>query len=108
MESVGVFDFNEGNIGEFLIGPCEGDAPFGSPGIGIDGISPGAVQFVVMERLKGQKIFFGRMVEDEEAFLGFVDADVAQFSGFFLSQVVAAENLFRDGIGEAFDHQGGL
>jgi hypothetical protein len=57
MESVGVFDFNEGNIGELLIGPCKGDAPFGNPGIGIDGISPGAVQFVVMERMKGQKIF---------------------------------------------------
>jgi hypothetical protein len=49
MGSVGVFDCNEGNIGELLIGPHESDAPFGSPGIGIDGISPGAVQFVVIE-----------------------------------------------------------
>jgi hypothetical protein len=57
MGSVGVFDFDEGNIGERLVGPCEGDAPFGIPGIGIDGISPGAVQFVVMERMKGQKVF---------------------------------------------------
>jgi hypothetical protein len=55
---VGVFDFDEGNIGERLVGPCEGDAPFGIPGISIDGISPGAVQFVVMERMKGQKVFF--------------------------------------------------
>jgi hypothetical protein len=40
-----------------LIGPYKADAPFGSPGIGIDGISPGAVQFVVMEQMKGQKLF---------------------------------------------------
>jgi hypothetical protein len=36
------------------------------------------------------------MVEDEEAFLGFIEADVAQLPGFFLGQVVAAENLFRE------------
>jgi hypothetical protein len=105
MGSVGVFDFDEGNIGERLVGLCEGDAPFGIPGIGIDGISPGAVQFVVMERMKGQKVFFGGMVEYEQAFLGFIDADVAQLSGFFLGQVVAAENLFRNCVGEAFDHR---
>lgn len=108
MGSVGVFDFNEGNIGERLIGPCEGDAPFGIPGIGIDGISPGAVQFVVMERMKGQKFFFGGMVEDEQALLGLVDADVAQLSGFFLGQFVAAEDLFREWVGEAFDHRATL
>lgn len=71
MGSVGVFNFNEGNISEFLIGPGKGDAPFGSPGVGINGISLGAVQFVVMKRMKGQKIFLGGMVEDEQAFLGF-------------------------------------
>lgn len=103
MGSVGVFDFNKGNIGELLIGPCEGDAPFGSPGIGIDGISPSAVPFVVVEGVKGQKIFFGGMVEDEEAFPGFIDADVAQLSAFFPGQVVASEELFRQCIGEAFD-----
>jgi hypothetical protein len=43
MVSVGVFDFDERNIGELLIGPCESDAPFGIPGIGIYGVSPGAV-----------------------------------------------------------------
>ena len=44
------------------------------------------------------------MVEDEQALLGFIDADVAQLPGFFLGQVVAAENLFRNCVGEAFDH----
>jgi hypothetical protein len=58
-----------------------------------------------MERMKGQKVFFGGMVEDEQAFLRFVDADVAQLLGFFLGQVVAAENLFRECVGEAFDHR---
>jgi hypothetical protein len=108
MGTVGVFDCNEGNIGEFFIGPCEGDAPFGNTGVGIDGISAGAVQFVVMERMKGQQIFFGGMVKDEEPFLGFIDADITQLSGLFLGQVVAAEDLFREWIGEAFDHRGTL
>jgi hypothetical protein len=58
-----------------------------------------------MERMKGQKVFFGGMVEDEQAFLRFVDADVAQLLRFFLGQVVAAENLFRECVGEAFDHR---
>lgn len=76
MSSVSVFDFNEGDIGEFLIGPCEGNAPFGDSGIGIDGIPPGAVQFMVMKGVKVQKIFFCGMMEDEEALLRFIDADV--------------------------------
>jgi hypothetical protein len=58
--------------------------------------------------MKGQKIFFGRMVEDGQAFLSFVDADVAQLSAIFLGQVLAAEDLFREWVGEAFDHRGGL
>jgi len=105
---VGVFYFNEGNVGEFLIGPCKGDAPFGNAGIGIDGISPASLQFVVMERMKAQKVFFGGMVEDEQAFLGFIDSYVAQLPSFFFGQIVAAENLFREWIGEAFDHRGKL
>jgi len=94
--SVSVFDFNEGNIGKFFIGPCEGDSPFGNPGIGIDGISPGAMQFVVVERMKGQKIFFGGMVEDEETFLGFIDADASQLFGFFLGQIITTKDFFRE------------
>jgi hypothetical protein len=96
MGSVGVFNFDEGNIGERLIGPCEGDAPFGIPRIGIDGLPPGAVEFVIMEGMQRQEIFLGGMVEDEQAFLGFIDADVAQLPSFFLGQIVAAENLFRE------------
>ena len=61
-----------------------------------------------MERMQGQEISLSGMVEDEQAFLGFVDADVAQLPGFFLGQILAAENLFREWIGEAFDHRGKL
>jgi hypothetical protein len=93
MGSVGVINFDEGNIGECLIGPCEGEAPFGIP--------PGAAEFVVMERTHGQEIFFGGMVEDEQAFLGFIDADAPQLPRFFLGQIVAAENLFLEWIREA-------
>ncbi len=44
-------------------------------------------------------------MKDHEAFLRFIEADVAQLSGFFLRQFLAAEDLFREWIGEAFDHQ---
>jgi hypothetical protein len=53
MGSVGVFDFDEGNIGELLVGPSKSDAPFRSASIGVDGVSLGAVEFVVMKRVKG-------------------------------------------------------
>jgi hypothetical protein len=58
--------------------------------------------------MKGQKIFLGGMVEDQEAFLGFVDADIAQLSGFSFGQFIAAKDLFRESVGEAFDHPGKL
>ena len=54
--------------------------------------------------MKVQKIFFGGMVENEKAFLGFVDTEVAHLPGFLSGQVVAAEDLFRERIGEALDH----
>ena len=78
MEPVGVFDSNKGNIGELLIGPCEGDAPFRGAAIGVDGIFLRAVQSVVTERMKGQQVFFRGMMKDHESFLGFVETDVAQ------------------------------
>ena len=105
MESVGVFDFDKGNIGEHLIGPCERDAPFRGADIGIGGISLGALQFVVMERMKGKEIFFGGMVQDEEAFLSFIEADAAQMSGFFLGHIFAEKNPLGECIGEALDHR---
>jgi hypothetical protein len=83
MESVGVFDFDEGNIGEFLVGPCESDAPFGSAGIGINGMAPGAVELVVVKRMEGKEISFGRVVKNEQAFLGFIKADVTHLFCLF-------------------------
>lgn len=56
MESLGVFGFDEGNIGELLIGQCESNASFRGPGIDVDGISLGAVQFVVTKRIENPKI----------------------------------------------------
>ncbi len=35
-------------------------------------------------------------MKDHEAFLRFIEADVAQSFGFFPRQVLAAENLFRE------------
>jgi hypothetical protein len=48
------------------------------------------------------------MMKDHEAFLRFIEADVAQSFGFFPRQVLAAENLFRERVGEAFNHRGEL
>jgi hypothetical protein len=61
-----------------------------------------------MERVKGQKILFGRMVEDEKSFLCLVDSEVAPMPGFLPGQVLAAEDLFRDWIGEALNHRQAL
>jgi hypothetical protein len=36
------------------------------------------------------------MMKNHEAFLRFIEADVAQSFGFFPRQVLAAENLFRE------------
>jgi hypothetical protein len=46
------------------------------------------------------------MVEDDESFLRFINADVAQLSGFLLCQGLAEKNLLSDWVSEAFDHQG--
>jgi len=105
MGSVGVFDFDEGNISELLVGPCKSDAPFRGKSIGVDGVSPDAVQFVVMKRMKCKEILLGRMMKNHEAFLRFIEADVAQLFGFFPRQVIAAEKFFREWVGEAFNHR---
>jgi hypothetical protein len=105
MGSVGVFDLNEGNIGEFVIGPGKSDAPFGVPGVGVDAIPASALELVVVERVKGEEILFDGMVEDDEAFLRLVEAEVAQKLQFLSGEGFAKKDLLNERARETLDHR---
>lgn len=61
--SVGVFDSDEFDIFHFQVLPLEGDPPWGFPGVRVDGVFWGSLEFVVV---KGGN-------EQEGLFIGFVE-----------------------------------
>ncbi len=82
----------------------EGDAPWGFPGVCIDGVFRGSFEFVVMEGGDEQERFFVGFVEDGKALEGFYSIEVSEFVGFFSAQFLAEEELFGGGVCEAPDH----
>lgn len=101
---MGVFDFDEFHVGQFIIDPGKGDPPPGVPGIGIDGIASFTVKLVVMEDLEHQEIPFGCLIEDGQSFLGLVGPQPAELLLFLSGELLAPENLFCRLVGEAADH----
>jgi len=67
-----------------------------------------AVEFMVMERMECDEIFLYRVVKNEKTLLSFIEANIAQLSGFFFCQRLAKKNFPSDGICKTLNHAGAL
>lgn len=67
----------------------EGDAPWRLPGVRVDGVFRGSLEFVVMEGGDEQEGFFVGFVEDGETFEGSDSIESSEFVGFFSAQFLA-------------------
>ena len=91
--SVSVFDFDEADIGRFVIFPCKGDAPLRLAGIRVNRKSVRAMELVVMEGRSTKETLFVRAIQQEKSLRRLLDIHCSKSAALLLIKSLTKEEL---------------